>query len=78
MNTDSNPGDALFVIEEMELNYPNLRAQGIPDLYEIRGFPTLLIIDLEGVLREIHVGYSPTLAEDVIADVEALLTSEAD
>ena len=38
-------------------------------------FPTLLIIDQSGVVRDIQVGYSPTLAKNVIASVEKLLAS---
>jgi thiol-disulfide isomerase/thioredoxin len=73
MNTDQKEDDAQFVIEKMGLTYPNLKATGLPEKNKVTGFPTLLILDQEGVIRDIHVGYSPTLREEVIQSVERLL-----
>ena len=73
MNTDREEKDAHFVIEAMKLNYPNLRAQGLPEKYKVRGFPTLIIIDPKGIVHDIHVGYSPHLREEVKKTVEKLL-----
>ena len=73
MNTDRKDEDATFVVEKMGLKYPNLKATGLPEKYKVNGFPTLLILDQEGVIRDIHVGYSPTLRDDVVQAVERLL-----
>jgi thiol-disulfide isomerase/thioredoxin len=73
MNTDQKEEDARFVIDKMGLNYPTIKATGIPQKYKVSGFPTLLIVDQEGVLRDVHVGYSPTLREEVVGAVEKLL-----
>jgi thiol-disulfide isomerase/thioredoxin len=73
MNDLDRAEDAQFVIDAMALNYENLLAPGVAELYGITGFPTLLILDQEGVVRDVHVGWSPTLAEDVIEVVEGLL-----
>lgn len=73
MNTDRKDEDAQFVIDKMGLNYPTLKAEKLPEKYQVRGFPTLLILDQEGVVRDVHVGYSPTLREEVTASVERLL-----
>ena len=73
MNTDREEADARFVIEKLALNYPNLKAEGLPEKYGVQGFPTLVIIDQMGVVRDFHVGYSPMLAESVIASVDKLL-----
>lgn len=40
------------------------------------GFPTLVVIDQEGVVRDVHVGYSPTLKEEVVQSVERLLKAK--
>jgi thiol-disulfide isomerase/thioredoxin len=76
MNTDRDEKDARFVIAKMGLNYLNLKATGIPEKYKVSGFPTLLIVDPDGVLRDIHVGYSPTLREEVVRSVEGLLNKK--
>lgn len=73
MNTDSKQEDAEFVVEKMGLNYPNLKATGIPEKYGIQGFPTLVIIDQEGKVHDLHVGYSKTLRKEVAEEIEGLL-----
>lgn len=73
MNIDRDPTDAEFVIEKMGLNYPNIKAHGIPQKYGVRGYPTLIVIDQNGIVQRFHVGYSPELRDDVIRTVEELL-----
>jgi peroxiredoxin len=73
MNTDRNEADAKFVSDAMGLKYATLRAEGIPEKYGVQGFPTLILIDPEGTVRDVHVGYSPTLQADVAKVIEGLL-----
>src|SRR5204863_5713937 len=64
MNTDRNEEDAKFVVEKMGLNYTNLKAEGLPEKYKVQGFPTLISIDQQGGVGDIHVGYSRPLREE--------------
>jgi thiol-disulfide isomerase/thioredoxin len=73
MNTDQEEKDARFVVDAMGLNYPTVKASGIPEKFGVHGFPTLIVIDKAGNVRDVHVGYSPTLRKDVGAKVEELL-----
>ena len=73
MNTDANEEDARFVIEKMGLKYPTLKAIGLPEKFGVQGFPTLIVIDQEGKVHDLHVGYTPTLREDVGRQIKALL-----
>ncbi len=73
MNTDREEKDARFVIDAMGMKYATIKATGIPEKYGIQGFPTLVVIDGEGVVRDVHVGYSPTLKEEVGKKIEELL-----
>jgi hypothetical protein len=77
MNTDRVEEDARFVIEKMGLTYTNLEATSIPEKYKVSGFPTLLIIDQEGVIRDIHEGYAPDLKEKVVESIERLLQKKS-
>ncbi|MCA9111534.1 MAG: hypothetical protein KDA52_16395, partial [Planctomycetaceae bacterium] len=66
--------DARFVVEKMGLNYNNLQATGIPEKYGVTGFPTLVILDQQGTIRDIHVGYADDLFDQISATVERLLS----
>ncbi|MGH7202813.1 MAG: TlpA family protein disulfide reductase, partial [Planctomycetaceae bacterium] len=76
MNTDRDESDAKFVIESLKLNYPNLKAEGLPEKYKVQAFPTMVLIDQQGRVHHVHVGYSPTLREDIGAKITALLKEE--
>jgi thiol-disulfide isomerase/thioredoxin len=76
MNTDTDPADAKFVVQELGLNYPVLRAPAEPADYHVRVFPTLIIVDRHGVIRERKVGYDPKLHDDVSAIIERLLAEK--
>jgi peroxiredoxin len=76
MNTDRNEADAKLVIEKMALKYPTLKAEGQPERFGVQGFPTLIVIDQQGRVHDIHVGYSPTLREDVGKQIRELLASK--
>ena len=74
MNTDEQEKDAKFVVDEMGLNYPTLKAEKLPEKYKVMLFPTLVIIDQGGKVVEVHAGYSPTLREEVSRSVKRLLS----
>jgi thiol-disulfide isomerase/thioredoxin len=74
MNTDSDIEDAKFVAEAMKLKYPSVRIdRELPPQYGVRGFPTCVIIDQAGVVRDMHVGYSATLRESLKGSIDRLL-----
>jgi uncharacterized protein (TIGR03067 family) len=77
MNTDPKEEDARFVVEKMRLNYANLKAAGLPEKYKVQAFPTVVVIDQEGVVRAVHVGSETTLKEEVVKSVERLLKAKA-
>lgn len=76
MNNDRDEADARFVAREMRLDYPVLRSEELPGQYGVHGFPTLIIIDGDGKVADIHVGYSPHLFEEVTATVDRLLVAK--
>jgi thiol-disulfide isomerase/thioredoxin len=73
MNTDEKEEDARFVIDKMKLRYPTLKAAGLPQKFGVQSFPTLLVIDQEGKVHDVHVGYTPTLRQDVGRQIRGLL-----
>jgi len=78
MNTDQDDKDARFVVDKLQLNYLTLKAAALPEKYGVQGFPTFLIIDQQGILRARHVGYSPTLLDEMGRAIENLLKEGTD
>jgi peroxiredoxin len=83
MNTDPDAKDAQFVADTFALPYPTLRIprdatdgkSAVVEQYHVQGFPTLILIGPDGVVRDIHVGYSPTLRDDITKKINSLLGS---
>jgi peroxiredoxin len=82
MNVDEDPADARYIVDKLGINFPVLRAHEASGEWNrklpIFGFPTLVIIDRDGIVRDAHIGYSDTLNESVIKTVEALLDERKD
>jgi thiol-disulfide isomerase/thioredoxin len=77
MNTDRDEADAKFVVDKMKLDYQTLKIeQNLPEKYGVQGFPTLIIIDQQGKVHDMHVGYSPTLQREVGEIVRQLLAKQ--
>jgi peroxiredoxin len=76
MNIDPVEEDARIVATEMRLNYPTLKAEGLPEKYHVQGYPTLIIIDQSGKVADVHDGYTHTLREEVSRSVRKLLPRE--
>ncbi len=74
MNVDDDRiQDAHRIVSAMKLEYPNLVAKGTREPYRLRALPTLFLIDREGIVRHIHQGFSPGLADDLSHRIRALL-----
>ena len=74
LNTDRERKDAEFVIKTMQLKYPTLCIKhDSAGEFGVQGFPTLVLLDRKGVVRELHVGYSADLREQVGKAVRGLL-----
>jgi peroxiredoxin len=77
MNTDSNDADAKFVVDKMKLDYLTLKIDHkLSEKFGVQGFPTMVILDKEGKVHDLHVGYSPTLQQDVGEVVRQLLAKK--
>jgi peroxiredoxin len=73
MSIDHDVADSLFVIKQLGIEYPTLRAEGIAEKFGVTGYPILIVIDKNGIVRGIEVGYSATMREDVGKQIEGLL-----
>jgi peroxiredoxin len=76
MNVDKDTADARFVVNKLKLGYPSLRAGEMPKKYGVTGYPTVLVIDRKGIVRDIDIGYSPDVGAKLTRSVQALLESK--
>ena len=70
MNTDANVDDAKFVVAQMKLTHPNVRAGPVREAYQLKFYPSLFVLDKAGIVREVHVGRAEDLAAEVARAVE--------
>jgi hypothetical protein len=45
----------------------------VTDAYGVQGIPTTYILDQEGIVRHVHVGFSDSLGQTLAREIEALL-----
>ena len=58
--------------DQLRLNYSTLNAEGLPSKYDMHVFPTLVVIDQQGVVRARHVGYLTNLVQEVSGTINRL------
>jgi peroxiredoxin len=75
MNIDPEEGDARFVIRQMGLKYPQLKAEPAASAYRANdlGYPVLYILDQNGRVNDIQDGYRVDLAKRIEDVVDHLL-----
>lgn len=73
MNTDRSDADATFVANKLSLNYTTLHAGDTPTDYHVSAFPTFVVIDTKGKIHDVHVGYSPDLAQIMEKAIDAAM-----
>ncbi len=85
MNNDVDPKDAAFVADFFHLPYPALLMMTAAptsrptaptaDAYHVQAFPTVVVVGPDGVVRDVFVGYTPTINADLKRTVDALLSA---
>ncbi|UCF71249.1 MAG: TlpA family protein disulfide reductase [candidate division WOR-3 bacterium] len=73
VNTDREQADALFVIERTNPPYVNIRGRNLIKKFDITSYPTFIIIDKNGLVRSVLIGYEPKLSDRIIGIIENLL-----
>ena len=74
MNNDAKMEDARFVADVMALKYGTILVdRDFPGKCGVQGFPTVIVVDPEGKVRDLHVGYSADLREKLAKSIDACL-----
>ena len=77
MTIDEDVKDGRVVVEAMGLRYPVIQAREVPEKFGVKSYPTLIVIDQQGKIRDIHYGYSPRLFEELSERIRGLLAEKA-
>jgi thiol-disulfide isomerase/thioredoxin len=48
-------------------------SNSIGEAFQVEGYPTVVILDREGVVRSVHVGFSPEVGKTLAKQIDALL-----
>jgi len=59
--------------EKLDIKVPLDKDGAVAKQYQVSGIPTMFIIDKKGVIREVHVGFSPTLKESLEKSLDEIL-----
>jgi thiol-disulfide isomerase/thioredoxin len=80
MNGDHKLEDAQAVVDRLKLKHVSLRDgeddDAISKKYGIHGWPTVIVLDGQGVIRHAHVGYSPAMRKLLGDKIRALLAEK--
>ena len=91
MNSDPDARDARFVADYFALPYPTVMMettdlhpttrptfmpeQIVPQAYHVTGYPCLFLVGPDGVVKQMNVGYSTTLHDDLKKSIDDLLAA---
>jgi hypothetical protein len=76
VNVDNKQSDAMIVLNNMKLNYPNLiGSKKFASKCYVRSYPTIYILDKEGIIRDIYKGAHVNFESEMIASIKNLLAA---
>jgi len=75
VNIDDDSRRAMQMIEELGINFPVLfdEQKEVSKLYEVGAMPVTLLVDREGTVRYVHLGYKPGYEEYYLTEIRSLL-----
>jgi cytochrome c biogenesis protein CcmG, thiol:disulfide interchange protein DsbE len=57
----------------LDIEVPLDKTGKVAELYHVKGIPTMAIVDKKGIVREVHVGSSPNLKEELRKALDKIL-----
>lgn len=75
LNLDEDPNDALVFLEQhpVKLRIASTEGDSCPTRYEVQAMPSSFLIDRQGVIRHIELGFKKGQSAEILQRVEALL-----
>ncbi|MEX2126277.1 MAG: TlpA disulfide reductase family protein [Woeseia sp.] len=75
VNIDDDSSRAMEMAEELGVTFPVLfdERKEVSKLYQVEAMPVTVLIDREGTIRHVHLGYKPGYEEKYLTEIRSLL-----
>ena len=75
VNIDDNELKAMEMVSDLGVTFPVLfdSSKTVSELYEVNAMPVTVLIDREGTVRYVHLGYKPGYEEKYLDQIRSLL-----
>jgi peroxiredoxin len=75
VNIDDDSRRAMDMAEELGVSFPVLfdERKEVSKLYQVEAMPVTVLVDREGKVRHVHLGYKPGYEEKYLTEIRALL-----
>ncbi|MDJ0906513.1 MAG: TlpA disulfide reductase family protein [Woeseiaceae bacterium] len=75
VNIDDNSSKAMDMVSELGVSFPVLfdSSKEVSKLYEVDAMPVTVLIDREGTVRYVHLGYKPGYEDKYLDQIRSLL-----
>jgi peroxiredoxin len=75
VNIDEDSGRAMQMADELGVSFPVLfdEKKEVSRLYQVEAMPVTLLVDREGTVRHVHLGYQPGYEDKYLTQIRALL-----
>lgn len=75
VNIDDNQSKAMNMVSELGVSFPVLfdSTKEVSKLYDVDAMPVTVLIDREGTVRYVHLGYKPGYEDKYLDQVRSLL-----
>ena len=75
VNIDDDSSRAMQMAEELGVSFPVLfdERKEVSKLYQVEAMPVTVLVDREGKVRHVHLGYKPGYEEKYLTEIRSLL-----
>lgn len=75
VNIDDDSGRAMQMVQDLGVSFPVLfdEKKEVSRLYQVEAMPVTLLVDREGTIRHVHLGYQPGYEDKYLTQIRALL-----
>jgi peroxiredoxin len=75
VNIDDDSRRAMDMAEELGVSFPVLfdERKEVSRLYQVEAMPVTVLVDRQGKVRHVHLGYKPGYEEKYLTEIRALL-----